>query len=158
MRLCADSSISLVSCYNTLYAKNKVTYTFVALISLFMAAVTMLYTLRASPLLRQELTKEVTESNIRSCAALLRRISNGRPVGERSAQIIERLGVATLAIFENTNPVEDDVDTEFMSWFGLKCQHPPVEGQPTPSIDLVWTDLFEEGFDFGGTFYSDVLV
>jgi hypothetical protein len=158
IRLCADSSISLVSNYSALYAKNKVTYTFVALTSLFMAAVTMLYSLRASSILRQELTRDVVESNIETCMTLLRNISNGRAVGERSVQIIKRLGNATLAIFDSQPEVDNEVDTEFMSWFGLKCQHPPEVGQPTPSIDLPWNDLFKQGFDFGGLYCSDLLI
>ncbi|RYP67729.1 hypothetical protein DL769_005693 [Monosporascus sp. CRB-8-3] len=99
IRLCADSSISLITNYSALYAKNRITYTFVALTSLFMAAVTMLYCLRASATLRSELTREVTEWNIRMCTTLLRDMSNGEIVGERSAQIIQRLGDATLAVF-----------------------------------------------------------
>lgn len=157
IRLCADSSISLITCYCALYAKNKVTYTFVALNSLFMAAVTMLYSLRASFTLRSELTKEVIESNIRSCTSLLRDISNGRAVGERSAQIITRLGNATLAVFD-APPLDNELDTEFMSWFGLKCLHQPQPGEPTPSIDLPWNDLFDLGFDLEGTLCSDLLL
>ncbi|KAF7558129.1 hypothetical protein G7Z17_g144 [Cylindrodendrum hubeiense] len=158
IRLCADSSISLITCYSALYAKNKVTYTFVALNSLFMAAVTMLYSLRASFTLRQELTKEVAESNIRSCTSLLRDISNGRAVGQRSAQVVTRLGNATLAIFDTAPTLGNEVDTEFMSWFGVKSQNPPGPGQPTPSIDVPWNDLFNQGFDLGGTFCNDLLL
>ncbi|KAH7123293.1 fungal-specific transcription factor domain-containing protein [Dactylonectria estremocensis] len=158
IRLCADSSISLITCYNALYAKNKVTYTFVALNSLFMAAVTMLYSLRASFTLRQELTRDVAESNIRSCASLLRDISNGRAVGQRSAQIITRLGNATLAIFDAAPALGSGVDTEFMSWFGVKSQNPPEPGQPTPTIDVPWNDLFSQGFDLGGAFCNDLLL
>ncbi|KAH6972402.1 fungal-specific transcription factor domain-containing protein [Ilyonectria sp. MPI-CAGE-AT-0026] len=158
IRLCADSSISLITCYSALYAKNKVTYTFVALNSLFMAAVTMLYSLRASFTLRQELTKEVAESNIRSCTSLLTDISNGRAVGQRSAQIVTRLGNATLEIFDTAPTLGNEVDTEFMLWFGVKSQNPPEPGQPTPSIDVPWNDLFNQGFDLGGTFCNDFLL
>jgi hypothetical protein len=158
MRLCSDSAISLVSCYHTLHAKNKVTYTFVALVSLFMAAVTMLYTLRASRLLRQQLTKEIAESNIETCALMVRRISSGQSVGERTAQIIQRLGKATVAIFDGEDPSDEDVDTEFMSWFGLRCRRPQVDGQSTPSIDIAWVDLFDQGFDLSNIFCSDNLL
>jgi hypothetical protein len=37
LRLCVDSSISLISSYASLYAKNKVSYSFIALNSIFMA-------------------------------------------------------------------------------------------------------------------------
>ncbi|KAF9876531.1 quinate permease [Colletotrichum karsti] len=108
LRHCADSSISLISCYGALYAKNKVTYTFVALTSLFMAGVTMLYSLRASAALRQQLTRDIVESNIRSCTTLLRDISHGGDVVERSVEIIGRLGRATLAFFEsNLDPADN---------------------------------------------------
>ncbi|KAF5019937.1 hypothetical protein F66182_8034 [Fusarium sp. NRRL 66182] len=145
--LCADSSISLISCYNALYAKNKVIYTFVALDSLFMAAVTMLYSIRASAVVRHQLTKEVVESNIETCVRLLSKISHGKTVGERSTQIIRRLGNATLAVFDTSSSAESEVDTEFMSWFGVRCQNPPGPEYPTPSIDVAWNDLFEHGYD-----------
>ncbi|KAM0544649.1 hypothetical protein ACHAPJ_011710 [Fusarium lateritium] len=147
IRLCADSSISLISCYNALYAKNKIIYTFVALDSLFMAAVTMLYSIRASSVVRYELTREVVESNIETCVRLLSKISHGKTVGERSTQIIRRLGNATLAIFDNGVHAEGEIDTEFMSWFGVRSQNPPRPEYPTPSIDTAWNDLFEHGYD-----------
>ncbi|GKT63416.1 pyrimidine pathway regulatory protein 1 [Colletotrichum tofieldiae] len=163
LRHCADSSISLISCYGALYAKNKVTYTFVALTSLFMAGVTMLYSLRASAALRQELTRGVVESNIGSCTTLLHDISHGGAVVERSVEIIERLGRATLAFFESVPGLADNqVDTEFMSWFGLKGhgQHllDRSPAQPTPSADIPWNDLFECGFDLGNICCGDMLV
>ncbi|RSM12461.1 hypothetical protein CDV31_006302 [Fusarium ambrosium] len=158
IRLCADSSISLISCYNALYAKNKIIYTFVALDSLFMSAVTMLYSIRASAAVRHELTKEVVESNIESCVGLLSKISHGRIVGERSIQIIRRLGNATLAVFDTTSSAESDIDTEFMSWFGVKCQNPPGPEYPTPSIDIAWNDLFEHGYDLNGFYNGDLLL
>ncbi|GJC88870.1 positive regulator of purine utilization [Colletotrichum liriopes] len=163
LRHCADSSISLISCYGALYAKNKVTYTFVALTSLFMAGVTMLYSLRASAALRQELTRGVVKSNIGSCTTLLRDISHGGAVVERSVEIIERLGRATLAFFESVPGLEDNqVDTEFMSWFGLKGHgHHLLDrspAQPTPSADVPWNDLFEYGFDLGNICCGDMLV
>ncbi|CAF3622119.1 unnamed protein product [Fusarium graminearum] len=147
IRLCADSSISLISCYNALYAKNKIIYTFVALDSLFLAAVTMLYSIRASSIVRHELTREVVESNIETCVRLLSKISHGKTVGERSMQIIRRLGNATLAVFDNSSYAEADIDTEFMSWFGVKSQNPVRPEYPTPSIDTAWNDLFEHGYD-----------
>ncbi|KAM5341196.1 hypothetical protein ACJ41O_015305 [Fusarium nematophilum] len=158
IRLCADSSISLISCYNALYAKNKVIYTYVAIDSLFMAAVTMLYSIRASSALRHELTREVVESNIESCIGLLSKISHGRTVGERSTQIIRRLGNATLAVFDAASSAESEVDTEFMSWFGVKCQNPPGPEYPTPSIDIAWNDLFEHGYDINGFYNGDLLL
>lgn len=160
LQLCADSSISLISGYGSLYAKNKVSYSFVALAAIFMAAVTMLYSLRASPQVRRDLTKQVIETNIKTALMLLRGISNGREVAERAAKIVQGLGDAVLALFDhhthniegsgntntNTNtstsasgsdaapapaaPPQQEVDREFLSWFGLKSK---VVKNPKPS-------------------------
>ncbi|KAJ4264197.1 hypothetical protein NW762_005391 [Fusarium torreyae] len=150
LRLCADSAISLISCYNTLYAKNRISYTFVALNSLFMAAVTMLYALRSSPVIRSELSKGIAKANIDMCQRLLRGVSDGRSVGERCAVVVGRLGEATMDVFDREQSLNDDIDTEFMSWFGLKLQrlqNAETGQQVTPSIDIPWNDLFIEGFD-----------
>jgi len=179
LQLCADSSISMISCYGSLYAKNKVSYSFVALSAIFMSAVTMLYSLRASPQVRKDLTRQVIESNINTCLMLLRGISNGREVAERAAHVIQGLGNAVLSLFdgaglENTNTGTDtsekqNVDREFLSWFGLKSRMmkpaaPPElhreqfafsepgimdssdEPLATLSVDMAWEDLFAQGF------------
>ena len=57
--ICMESAIGLISAYSSLYARNRIKYTFVAIHSLFMAAVAMLYALRVSLHLRQELTRPV---------------------------------------------------------------------------------------------------
>lgn len=159
LRLCVDSSISMISSYCSLYLKNKIVYTFVALDSLFMAAVTMLYSLRASSALRRELSRPVVEANVRSCADLLRGLSYGRAVGERCARIVERLCKAVLDLFEQPAQAGEQADAEFLSWFGLKCQTArrttalPRNGQnqdaelSTPSDDTPWSDLIDWSFD-----------
>lgn len=154
--LCADSAISLIINYSSLHAKNRITYSFVALTSLFMAAVTMLYSIRASSALRRELTREVAESNVGICCTLLRTMSGGRTEGERSAAILQRLGTATLAVFDSGLDVEGGIDTEFLSWFGLKSRHSELS-HGTPSIDVAWNDLFDNDFDFGGLFCNDMI-
>ncbi|KAL1849414.1 hypothetical protein VTK73DRAFT_9880 [Phialemonium thermophilum] len=160
IRLCLDSSISIISCYSSLHAKNRITYTFTALNSLFMAAVTMLYSLRASAAIRRDLGRSVAEANIRTCLTLLRGMGCGRSIGERSAAIIERLCQATLAVFDQPVQLGEQVDTEFLAWFGLKCSAPqvssgvagggvvPEPGQVTPAIDTAWNDLFSYNFEF----------
>jgi hypothetical protein len=45
LQICADSAINLISSYSSLYVKKKITYTWIALHSLFMSSITMLYTL-----------------------------------------------------------------------------------------------------------------
>ncbi|CEI67643.1 hypothetical protein FVEN_g5724 [Fusarium venenatum] len=151
LRLCADSAISLITCYNTLYAKNRITYTFVALNSLFMAGVTMLYALRSSPVIRNELSKGIAKANIDMCQRLLQGVSDGRSVGERCAVVVGRLGQATMGVFDRGQSLDDDIDTEFMSWFGLKLkkdQNAEMGKQVTPSVDIPWNDLFIDGFDW----------
>ncbi|KAL6922512.1 hypothetical protein FSST1_006538 [Fusarium sambucinum] len=151
LRLCADSAISLITCYNTLYAKNRITYTFVALNSLFMAGVTMLYALRSSPVIRNELSKGIAKANIDMCQRLLHGVSDGRSVGERCAVVVGRLGNATMDVFDREQQLDDDIDTEFMSWFGLKLkkiQNTEMGQQVTPSVDIPWNDLFIDGFNW----------
>lgn len=85
-----------------------------------MAAVAMLYALRASPPLRQELTHPVVQTNIVTFLTLFRGISNGRTVGEKCSRIIERLGNSILSLFDDATVPSAEVDTEFQSWFGLQ--------------------------------------
>lgn len=174
LQLCCDSSISLISCYGSLYAKNKVSYSFVALAAIFMATITMLYSLRASPQVRKDLTRQVIETNINSSLSLIRGISSGRDVAERAAHVITGLGNAVLSLFDNEGHAEvsfgeeQNVDREFLSWFGLKSkskksmaehydhqqsmQDMDVQGMlgdnpmATLSVDMAWEDLFAQGF------------
>lgn len=69
LQTCADSSINMITGYLSLYSKNKITYTWIALHSVFMASVTMLYTL-VSPEIRRSTTQSVVKSNINSCLSL----------------------------------------------------------------------------------------
>ncbi|RWA11764.1 hypothetical protein EKO27_g3335 [Xylaria grammica] len=161
IRICADSSISLISSYASLYAKNKITYTFVALNSAFLAAVTMLYCLRASSTLRLELTKDVAEYNVQTSMKVIKDIANGRTVGERCTRIIRQLADVTLPSFGSDPEVNIDVDTEFLSWFGLQGQQSLGPIQPTPSmasIDLPWHDLLEHGFNLDGAICPDLFL
>lgn len=163
LRICMESAIGLISSYTSLYARNRIKYTFVAIHSLFMAAVAMLYALRASPPLRQELTHPVVQTNIVTFLTLFRGISNGRAVGKKCCRIIERLGNSILSLFDDVTIPSAEVDTEFQSWFGLQTHTFPAatENQrgglldnETPQfseIDLPWADLFVEGIDMGST-------
>jgi hypothetical protein len=105
--------IGLMTYYSSLYARNRIKYTFVAIHSIFMAAVTMLYVLRASPSLRQDLTKPAVQINILTFLTLFRGISNGRAIGEKCSNIIERLGDSLLTLSNDTPVPDADVDTEF---------------------------------------------
>ncbi|KAL4903850.1 fungal-specific transcription factor domain-containing protein [Aspergillus multicolor] len=115
LRLCMESAIGLINSYSSLYARNRIKYTFVAINSLFMAAVTMLYALRSSPPLRHELSKPVVQTNISTFLTLFRGISNGRAVGEKCSLIIEGLGKSILTLFDEAEPSGVDLDTEFQS-------------------------------------------
>ncbi|KAI0474543.1 fungal-specific transcription factor domain-containing protein [Xylaria cf. heliscus] len=161
LRICADSSISLMSYYAALYSKNRITYTFVAVNSAFLAAITMLYSLRASSTLRQELTREVAEHNIKISVKVIRDIANGRKVGDRCAQILERLGDVVLPTFSTEVDINMEVDTEFLSWFGLQTQQAPGSPQqiPTiPSMDMPWHELLEHGFSLDGVICPDLFL
>jgi hypothetical protein len=160
LRLCMESAIGLINSYSSLYARNRIKYTFVAIHSLFMAAVTMLYALRSSPPLRHELSKPVVQTNILTFLTLFRGISNGRAVGEKCSSIIERLGNSILTLFDEPDPAGADLDTEFQSWFGLQTHTFPTPRPEDPmeelscqfpDVDIPWTDLFVEGVGMGST-------
>jgi hypothetical protein len=87
LRIGTEAAIDLISSYSSLYARTKLNYTFVATHSLFLAALTMLYALRASPAPRQDLTKPVVNTNIPTFLTLLRSISNERAVGEKCSSM-----------------------------------------------------------------------
>lgn len=175
LRVCTESAIGLISSYSSLYARNKIKYTFVAIHSLFMAAVTMLYALRASPPLRQELTKPVVQTNVQTFLTLFRGISNGRAVGEKCSNIVERLGDSILTLFEDASAsamVDSEVDIEFQSWFGLQTHtielpmthlvsgeeaHDVLPDFPDVRVDVPWSDLLVEGIDIGSTDFWNIL-
>lgn len=168
LQLCADSSINLVVAYASLYAKNKVSYSFIALTSIFMAAVTMLYSLRASASVRQSSSRGVTETNINTCLTLFRGISDGRDIAEKCVRIISKLGIATLALFDRPDVQDTQVDMEFLTWFGLRshCLSGSSDNgtfdrshgsgviqnfdgpAATLSVDSAWGDIFALGFDY----------
>src|SRR4051794_23882129 len=128
----------------------------------------MLYSLRASYTVREQLSKAVAEANIATCISLFRGISNGREIAERCAAIVDRLGKATLTLFDSPLSSDQAIDTEFLSWFGLKSQALPtsrnnvadqIEHWPddaffltdspnVPSVDGAWRDLFAQGYNW----------
>lgn len=155
LQICADSAISLISSYSSLYAKNKITYTWIALQSLFMASVTMLYTLWVSPQIRKSTNKVVVQSNVRSCLALFEAMEHQWPLARRFYGIIDRLGQAAVGLFDtnsNNNNNEDrsplvadpnsashfrQIDAEYMEWFGTRnASQLQVEPEPQnpPSV------------------------
>ncbi|CAK48772.1 hypothetical protein M752DRAFT_248958 [Aspergillus phoenicis ATCC 13157] len=162
LRTCTESAIGLISSYSALYARNRIKYTFIAIHSLFLAAVTMLYSLRAFAPLRQELTKPVIQTNISTFLTLFRGICDGRAVGEKCCRIVERLGQSIMSLFEHEDQADLSVDTEFQTWFGLRAHTFPSKASnpasdayahdspsrlPDVQMDLPWADLFVEGID-----------
>lgn len=145
LQICADSAISLISSYSSLYAKNKITYTWIALQSLFMASVTMLYTLWVSPQIRKSTRKVVVQSNVRSCLALFDAMEHPWPLAKRFYGIIDRLGQAAVGLFDPNNndapsPLSADpnsaahfrqIDAEYMEWFGTRNSS-QLQMQPEP--------------------------
>lgn len=164
LQICTESAIGLISSYSALYARNRIKYTFVAIHSLFMAAVTMLYSLRAFAPLRRDLTKPVVQTNLLTFLTLFRGICNGSDVGEKCCGIVQRLGDSILTLFENEIQADSNIDTEFQKWFGLQTHTFPSQAShtdlqashngsspyfPDIQVDLPWADLFTEGIDMG---------
>lgn len=181
LRLCVDSSLGMISCYRALRLKNRVVYTFVALNSIFMAAVTLLYALRAAGArARADLGRPAVEAAVAAGLDLLHALAGGRAVGARCARIVRRLGAAVFDVFDQQQQQQQgqqavrgaggaqQVDAEFLAWFGLKCQTaarrgaappPPPGGDgqtlevarlPTLSVDTAWNDLIDWSFDVNG--------
>ncbi|KAK7207840.1 fungal-specific transcription factor domain-containing protein [Myxozyma melibiosi] len=99
MKTCYVSSVSLINAYVALYSQNRVTYTWVALLGLFMASVTMLYTLCSSAEIRAMTNSETVEQNIRSSISLFEAMSDMWPIANRCIFVIESLSPRTLAMF-----------------------------------------------------------
>lgn len=131
----------------------------------------MLYAMRASPFVRQQLTKTAVETNVATCLSLFRGVSHGRAIAERCSAIVKQLGNATLSLFDEPHVSDNHVDMEFLSWFGLKSHQSSQVANlqrfdsqtlwqqedgamanltTTPSVDGAWRDLFEQGFGWEG--------
>lgn len=156
LQICADSAIDLITSYASLYAKNKITYTWIALQSLFMASVTMLYTLWASPQIRKSTKKAVVQSNVRSCLTLFDAMEHHWPLSKKFYSIIDRLGQAAVGLFDPSNneapsPLSTDanrgahfrqIDAEYMGFFGtgnsshLQLPSEPLNASPSGVDDL----------------------
>lgn len=107
LKICYESAISLISSYSSLYAQKKVTYTWIAFQSLFMASITMLYTLWMSSVLRASTRKNIVRSNVMSCLALFDVMSDFWPMASKCFDVVERLGNATVKLFETADSVSD---------------------------------------------------
>lgn len=152
LQLCAEAAINLISSYSSLYAKNKITYTWIALHSLFMASITMLYTLWTSPEMRRGTNKAVVRSNVMSCLALFEVISGTWPLATRCHEIVERLGNATITLFETPSQMTPgvgeggtpsrneqhlgEITAEFMDWFAAHPREGNMAGDGLPNIPL----------------------
>lgn len=132
LQICADAAISLIGSYSSLYAKNKISYTWLALHGVFMASVTMLYTIWVSPQIRRSTNKAVVKANVTSCLALFEVLRNFWPLASRCHEVIDRLGRASIALFDKpedepsaardkTNQQHfGEINAEYMDWFGTR--------------------------------------
>ncbi|KAF1346519.1 fungal-specific transcription factor domain-containing protein [Delphinella strobiligena] len=134
LQICADAAISFINSYSSLYAKNKITYTWLALHGLFMASVTMLYTIWVSPQIRRSTTKAVIKTNVTSCLALFQVMRDFWPLAARCHEVIDCLGRVSVALFDKPDeqdPIPADtrlaneqhfgeVNAEYMDWFGTR--------------------------------------
>ncbi|KAM0754013.1 hypothetical protein T439DRAFT_322893 [Meredithblackwellia eburnea MCA 4105] len=96
---CAEASTTLIRSYLRLYAHQKVTYTWLALHSLFLAAVMFLFALQQVPRLRHSTSYEVVESTIQGTNSLFAAMSLQWPFARRCQKLIEELGSQTLQLF-----------------------------------------------------------
>ncbi|KAK9381216.1 fungal-specific transcription factor domain-containing protein [Kockiozyma suomiensis] len=115
MHTCYSSSVSLINSYVALYAKNRVTYTWVALLGLFMASVTMLYTLCASAEIRALTNLSVVEQLIRSSISLFDAMSDMWPIANRCIFVITNLGPRTLMMFQDPQQQQQQQQQQQMS-------------------------------------------
>ncbi|KAK9460922.1 fungal-specific transcription factor domain-containing protein [Lipomyces oligophaga] len=100
LQYCYSSSISLIAAYASLYNQNRITYTWVALIGLFMASVTMLYTIRENADIRSLTTYAEVAQNIQTSMTLFRAMSEMWPIANRCLFIIESLGPRALQVMQ----------------------------------------------------------
>ncbi|OCF31426.1 hypothetical protein I316_06828 [Kwoniella heveanensis BCC8398] len=132
MQVCADASMTLIASYFRLYTLAKVTYTWVALHSLFLATITALYALQQSPTLRQSTSYEVVQMNLRGCSTLFAAMSQQWPAAKQCRLVAEYLTAQTLALFEQDAKAARDAAEAAMSGQSLpRRQAPDVPAWPS---------------------------
>lgn len=128
LRVCSEASINLITAYISLYSKNKVVYTWIALHSIFMASITMLYTLWVSSEIRSGTRQQLVKSNVAQCLMLLEAMRDVWPLATRCYDIVEQLGNATIKLFDQSPNKRaeagqnNDMKTQYMGWFGTQDQ------------------------------------
>lgn len=100
LQICAENAVNFVISYSSLYAKNKISYSWISLHSLFMASITMLYMLWVSPILRSSSRPALVSSNIKISLGLFEVMQETWPLAARCRDIVSKLGDATLRLFK----------------------------------------------------------
>lgn len=144
LRVCSDASISLITSYTSLYAKNKIIYTWIALHSIFMASITMLYTLWVSSEIRSSTRQQLVKSNIAQCLMLVEAMRDVWPLAARCYDTIEQLGNATINLYErhlrdraDIGP-QREIGAQYMDWFETRDhrqQTTQFEGDMQPTAN-----------------------
>lgn len=97
---CASASLALLKAYLRLLARNRVTYTWVALHSAFLASITLLHALRNLPSLRTTYQRDLVEASIKAYASLFLAMSPYWGSADRCRIICERVGAEVLASYD----------------------------------------------------------
>ncbi|KAK4500404.1 hypothetical protein PRZ48_008593 [Zasmidium cellare] len=146
LQICSENAINLITSYSSLYAKNKMAYTWITLHSLLMASITMLYTLWVSPAIREQTTPAVVDSNIKQCLMLFEVMQETWPLAARCHDIVQRFGRAALALWQQdgrekgptsrisssgSGPGEREIGADYAAWFGVQSSAQPEPNNVT---------------------------
>lgn len=145
LQICSENAINLIMSYSSLYAKNKMAYTWITLHSLLMASITMLYTLWVSPTIREQTAPAVVDSNIKLCLMLFEVMQETWPLAARCHDIVQRFGTAALGLWQNNSSqghlsrpntndaasTDQEIGADYAAWFGVHSSNNHAESRPT---------------------------
>lgn len=174
LHICAENAISLITSYSSLYAKNKMSYTWITVHSLLMASITMLYTLWVSPAIRDQTTPSVVESNIKQCLMLFEVMQETWPLAARCRNIVKRFGNAALGLWHGGRMQQTAIDgitsstqqigNDYAAWFSVHTNGPAAQPEPDYASTNAQTTLtadtdaapdFEMINDFDNSIFQD---
>lgn len=146
LQICSENAINLITSYASLYAKNKMAYTWITLHSLLMASITMLYTLWVSTNIWEQTTSAVVESNVKQCLTLFEVMQETWPLAARCHDIVQRFGQAVLVLrqqdskspeqitkFDGNGPSRvghPEIGADYATWCGVQSSHDTVRPEP----------------------------
>ncbi|KAF2166688.1 hypothetical protein M409DRAFT_23318 [Zasmidium cellare ATCC 36951] len=155
LQICSENAINLITSYSSLYAKNKMAYTWITLHSLLMASITMLYTLWVSSPIREQTTPAVVDSNIKQCLMLFEVMQETWPLAARCHDIVQRFGKAALGLWQDhrnqeqpppitssgSGAADHEIGADYAAWFGVQTNSAApqsglgiVDAQEAPSL------------------------